>query len=440
VDASPPLAEVLGVTWPWYAFCLIFVLPFFDPRRPFRLLHVDLVVLAGAGIGPLHAWFGIRPPGWSIVITAAGLLWLLGRLLWVGFRAERRPEPLVPLLPTRWLAVAVVVLVCVRIASVPVHPAYVSDVGLASLIGADLIGEGHGIYDGQVHRKLPHGDTYGPVAYLAYVPLEQAIPWSASLRLSDFEQPKAGYAAGPTFDLLILLGLFFLGRVLRRGSEGARLGVALAWAWAASPYALLTLRYSTNDAVAGLLCLWAVVALHHPLARGGLGALAAATKFAPLVLAPLLATGTGERRLRASLLFAAAFVAVTLAVYLPLMPDGGIAELYDRTLGFQEERRGWVLFWGSFPELNWLQTVTQVAVAALAVAVAFVPRRKTPLQVVALAGALLIAVQLTGRNWWAPYAVWFLPLAFAGLLAPYDCTDVTRPHLRRRARGAAATS
>jgi hypothetical protein len=414
------------MTWPWYAFCLLFILPFFDPRRPLRLLHVDLVVLAGAGIGPLHAWFGIRPPGWSIVITAAGLVWLLCRLLWVGFRAGRRPEPLVPFLPTSWLAVAAVVLVCVRIGSIGVDPAYVSDVGIASIIGADLIGEGHGIYDGQVHRELPHGDTYGPVAYLAYVPLEQAIPWPGSLRAGDFEQPKAGYAAGPTFDLLILLGLFVLGRVLRRGSEGTRLGVALAYAWAASPYALLTLRYSANDSVAGLLALWAVVALHHPLARGGLSALAGATKFAPLVLAPLLATGTGERRLRTALLFSAAFVVVTLAVYLPLMPDGGISELYDRTLGYQEERRGWVLFWGSFPQLNWLQTVVQAAVAALAVAVAFVPRRKTPIQLVALAAALLIAVQLSGRNWWAAYAVWFLPLAFAGLFAVYDCRDTAR--------------
>ena len=428
------------MSWPWYACCVLFVLPFFDPRRPFRLLHVDLVVLAGAGIGPLQAWFGVRPPGWSVAITAAGLVWLLGRLLWVGFRAERRPEPLVPFLPTSWLAVAAVVLVCVRIGSVGVNPAFVSDVGLASLIGADLIGEGHGIYDGQVDRVLPHGDTYGPVAYLAYVPLEQAIPWSASLRPSDFEQPKAGYAAGPTFDLLILLGLFLLGRVLRLGPEGTRLGVALAYAWAASPYALLTLRFSTNDSVVALATLWAVVALHHPLARGGLGALAGATKFAPLVIAPLLATGTGERRLRASLLFATAFVVVTLAVYLPFMPDGGISELYDRTLGYQEERRGQVLFWGSFPELNWLQTLAQGAVAALAVAVSLVPHRKTPLQVVALAGALLIAVQLSGRNWWAAYAVWFLPLAFAGLLAPYRCRDVPRPHLSRRARRAGAAT
>jgi Glycosyltransferase family 87 len=419
--------------FPWYAFYLLFLLPFFDPRRPFRLLHLDLLVLLIVGTWPLKsATTGTEPPGWFTVVTVVGLLWLLGRLWWSGLRPRRRPEPLVPVLPTTWLAVVVVVLVCLRIGSIPVSPAYVSDVGLASVIGADLIGEGHGVYDGQIHRELWHGDTYGPVTYLAYVPFEQAIPWPGSIR-HNFEQPKPAFAAAAAFDLLMVLGLFLLGRVLRRGSEGHTMGVALAYAWAAFPYALLTLRYSFNDAVVGLLTLWAVVALHYPLARGMLAALAGATKFAPLVLAPLLARGTGERPLRTVIPFAAAFVAVTLALYLPLMPDGGVPELYDRTLGYQEERAGWSRIWASLPALNWLQTACQVAVAVLALAVAFVPRRKTAFQVTSLAAALVIAAQLTGRNWSAAYVVWFAPLAFGGLLGAYDCADVPRPRRRRPA-------
>jgi uncharacterized membrane protein len=274
------------------------------------------------------------------------------------------------------------------------------------------------------------------VTYLAYVPFEQVIPWPGSLRPGDFEQPKPAYAAAAAFDLLVLLGLFLLGRLMRPGAEGNRLGLALAYAWAAFPFALLTLRFSFSDTVVGLFSLWAVVALRYPFARGGLAALAGATKFAPLVLAPLLATGTGERRVRSVLLFAAAFVIVTLAVYLPLMPDGGVSELYDRTLGFQEGRRGWVRLWASFPGLSPLQTLTQVAVAGLALALAFVPRRKTAFQLVALSAALLIAAQLSGRNWSAAYAVWFAPLAFGGLLGAYDCADVPRPRRRRRARKA----
>jgi hypothetical protein len=38
----------LNAPWLWLPLCLMFVLPFVDPRRPFRLLHLDLLVLVGA--------------------------------------------------------------------------------------------------------------------------------------------------------------------------------------------------------------------------------------------------------------------------------------------------------------------------------------------------------------------------------------------------------
>jgi choline-glycine betaine transporter len=50
-----------------------------------------------------------------------------------------------------------------------------------------------------------------------------------------------------------------------------------------------------------------------------------------------------------------------------------------------------------------------VAAAGLAVAVTFWPRRKTVLQVAALAAAVTIAVQLTAGHWFYFYVVWFLP-------------------------------
>ena len=34
----------------WLPLCLLFLAPFFDPRRPFRLLHLDLLVLLGLGV------------------------------------------------------------------------------------------------------------------------------------------------------------------------------------------------------------------------------------------------------------------------------------------------------------------------------------------------------------------------------------------------------
>jgi hypothetical protein len=44
--------------FPWYTFCLLFLIPFVDARRPFRAVHLDLLVLVPAGIGPLHDFFG----------------------------------------------------------------------------------------------------------------------------------------------------------------------------------------------------------------------------------------------------------------------------------------------------------------------------------------------------------------------------------------------
>ena len=54
---------------------------------------------------------------------------------------------------------------------------------------------------------------------------------------------------------------------------------------------------------------------------------------------------------------------------------------------------------------------------ALAVAVAFWPRRKTPVQVAALAAAVMIAVQLGATHWFYFYVVWFLPFVLAALFA-----------------------
>ena len=37
----------LNEWWLWLPLCLLFFAPFFDPRRPFRLLHLDLLALLG---------------------------------------------------------------------------------------------------------------------------------------------------------------------------------------------------------------------------------------------------------------------------------------------------------------------------------------------------------------------------------------------------------
>ena len=87
---------------------------------------------------------------------------------------------------------------------------------------------------------------------------------------------------------------------------------------------------------------------------------------------------------------------------------------FERSLGAQTGRSSPFSVWGQ-ANLEWLHTILLAAVAALAVALAFVPRRKSLLQVAALSAALVIGVQLTLHHWFYLYIVWFYPLLLVAL-------------------------
>jgi hypothetical protein len=146
-------------------------------------------------------------------------------------------------------------------------------------------------------------------------------------------------------------------------------------------------------------------------------ALGAAAKFGSAALAPLFATGTGERRWRSALVFGAAFISTVALLTLPFLPDGGLREFYDHTLGYQASRSSPFSVWGLAPSLDFLRPIERAGAAALALAVAIWPRRKTPVQIAALAAAVLIAVQLGATHWFYFYVVWFLPLVLIALFA-----------------------
>jgi hypothetical protein len=131
----------------------------------------------------------------------------------------------------------------------------------------------------------------------------------------------------------------------------------------------------------------------------------------------LFATGTGERRWRSALIFSVVFILAAAVLVLPFLPDGGLRELYDHTLGYQASRSSPFSVWGLAPSLDFLRPVERAGAAALALAVAWWPRRKTPVQVAALAAAVLIAIQLGATHWFYFYVVWFLPLVLIALFA-----------------------
>ena len=140
--------------------------------------------------------------------------------------------------------------------------------------------------------------------------------------------------------------------------------------------------------------------------------LGAAAKFVTAALAPLFAR-------RSPVVFAGALVLVVAVVVVPFLPDGGVRELYDRTIGYQVSRPSPFSIWGQVESLGWLQTVAKVAAGALAVTAAFLPRRPSLRQTAALGAAILIAIELTATHWFYLYVVWFVPFLFVTLFAAH---------------------
>ena len=421
------IAQKVNAPYVWLPLSLLFLAAFFDPRRPLRLLHLDLLVLLGLGVSLLY--FNRAEITASVLLTYPVLAYFLVRGLVAGFWPRERAGPLVPLVPIRWLAIGVVVLAAGRVA-LNLADSHVIDIGVAGVIGADRIADGEPLYEGAFSLGLDlRGDVYGPVTYLAYVPFEQLFGWDG---VWDADVPAA-HAAAIAFDLLCVVGLVALGRRLRTGAEGRALGWALGFAWVACPWTLYTMNANANDALVAALVIGALLALRSAPARGALVALAAAAKFGSAALAPLFATAEGERRWRGAILFSIAFAVVVAACVLPFVPDGGLREMYDRTLGYQATRSSPFSIWGQAPSLDFAQPPVRLAAVALALGVAFFPRFKTPVQVAALAAAVTIAIQLTAGHWFYFYVVWFLPFVLVAAFATQERITRSESAARRAA-------
>ncbi len=409
------IAQHVNAPYVWLPLCALFLAPFADPRRPFRLLHLDLVALLA--LSASLYFFNRADILASVPLTYPVLAYVFVRGLAYGLAPRDRAGPLVPLVPLRWLAVAAVILAAGRVA-LNVADSHVIDVGVAGVVGADRIEHGEPLYEGGFAPGVGiRGDVYGPADYLAYVPFEAILPWHGT-----WGSVPAAHAAAIAFDLATALGLLALGRRLRAGREGRALGVALAYAWLAYPFTLYTMNANANDSLVAALTVWALVAIGSAPLRGALVALAAAAKFGSAALAPLLAAGTGERRWRSALAFTVAFAAVAVAVVWPFVPDGGLREMYDRTLGYQASRGSPFSVWGLAPSLHFLQPLARGAAVALALALALWPRRRTLAQIAALVAAVTVAVQAGATHWFYFYVVWFLPPFLAAAFASGTAT------------------
>jgi hypothetical protein len=408
--------------WVWIPLSILFVAPFLTPRRPLRILHLDLLALVGFGVSV--AYFNDANIDASVPIATGLLAYFLVRMLWIGYRRRDRgghgedgatPTRRLPLLVSpMWLAVALVFLVGFRI-GLNLNASNVIDVGYSGVIGADHLVDGTHLY-GNFPKDDEHGDTYGPVAYEAYVPFEQALPWSG--RWDDL---PAAHAAAIAFDLLTLFFLFLAGRRIR----GPGLGIVLAYLWAAWPFSLYVLNCNTNDGLVAALAAATLYVAAKPGARGMVTALAGLAKFGALGLAPLLATHGAPRGklLKTIAAFTGAFVATAVVVALPIVLRGeSLHTIYDRTIAFQADRSAPFSIWG-LHDLPGLEHAWQALAALFAVLAAFLARRRDVVGLAAVAAAVVIALQLGLNYWFYLYLVWFFPFLAVALFARYRIDD-----------------
>ena len=414
----------LNAPWVWLPLCAVFVLGLLDLRRLRRIAHLDLLVVA-AGFGLSHYFFNRGEIGLSVPLVYPALIYLLARMLWLAFRGG---EGLRPTAPALWLAIAALFITGFKV-GLNVADSNVIDVGYAGVIGADQITDGDALY-GNFPDDNHAGDTYGPAAYYAYVPFEQAFPWGA-----EWDDLPSAHAAAIFFDLAVLAGLFLLGRRLRAGEQGMALASALAFAWAACPYSSYALESNTNDSLVAALLVATLLVLTSPALRGLMLAIATATKFVPIALFPLFAnvsamggaadhpstktsrTGWSGAVTGPVARYLLAFVGTLAILTAQFLIDPGLETVYDRTIGNQLSRSSPFSVWGQEPALEWLQTALKAAIVALGVFVAFRPRRRDLVTVATLGAAVLIATQLAAEHWFYLYIPWFLPFLFVALLA-----------------------
>jgi hypothetical protein len=427
----------------WLGFCAFFLLGLLDFRRPLSWRNLDLLVLLSFSVS---LWFFNHGNVFaSVPLAYPPLVYLLGRCLWIGVRGRsgRSGRPLWP----AWLLLAATVFLAGFRIGLNYEDSNVIDVGYAGVIGAERIAAGQSPYghfpnedalkpcgsadaEGEIRDRIqtngrcesanPQGDTYGPVAYEAYLPGYWIRGWSGK-----WDHLPAAHLTSVAFDLLALVGLFLVG--LRFG--GQWLSAALPFAWAAYPFTQYVSSSNTNDAIMPVLLIFGFWLVTSPWARGVFVALSGWTKFAALVVAPLWLTYPGPVRVpRRAAAFAAAFAVATAAAFSILLlepsPVHAAKEFYDRTISNQIDRESPFSLWDwrqyharGLPNLQLVQRILEGLLVVGAVAAAFLPRRKTPLQLAALTAALLLGFELVLTHWFYLYVPWFFPFVAFAVLA-----------------------
>ncbi len=432
--------DKINSPWIWGAFCAAFLIGLGNFRRPLSLRNLDLIML----LSPTASlwYFNHGNVFTAVPLFYPALLWVILRGVWIGVTGRGSGSR--PLWPAWVLLAATVFLAGFRV-GLNVEASNVIDVGYSGIIGAQrIVSQGQAPWgnfpvedsrpacgpadaSGEIRDRIqtngrcesanPQGDTYGPTAYEAYIPGYLAFGWSGK-----WDTLPSVHFTSIAFDLLAILGLFLVG--LRFG--GMRLASTLAFAWAAYPFTQYASNSNTNDAIMPCLLIYGFWLVTSPVGRGAFAALSGWSKFATLIVAPMWATYPDRRP---STRFIAAFAVATLAAFsivlLEPSPFHELAVFWHRTVKWQIGRDSPFSLWDwrqyharGLPDLRLLQRVLEGLLVAGALVAAFVPRRKSPLQLAALTAALLAGFELVQTYWLYTYIPWFFPFACITVLAP----------------------
>jgi hypothetical protein len=222
-------------SWIWLSFCAVFLLGLADFRRPLSVRNLDLAALLSFSLSLYY--FNEGRVFTAMPIAYPPLLYLLGRMVWIGARG--RGNTTSPIWPAWLLLAATVFLMGFRV-GLNVESSNVIDVGLASVNGAQRIAaDGRMPYghmpddtgkacgpadsDGYVRDHIQtngrcessngRGDTYGPVAYLGYIPAYAAVGFDGKWNggSSTWGGLPAAHLTSILWDALAVIGLGLLG-------------------------------------------------------------------------------------------------------------------------------------------------------------------------------------------------------------------------------------
>jgi hypothetical protein len=426
----------------WGTFCVLFFFGLAELRRPLSVRNLDLLVLLSFTVS--LRYFNHGDIFTSVPLAYPPLVYVIARAAWIGFRGRGSPSQ--PVWPTWMIIGATVFLIGFRV-GLNVETSNVIDVGFAGVVGAqrlvhdhqmpyghmpiedDLKACGPANQDGEIRERIQtngrceaaidQGDTYGPVNYLAYIPGYVARGWSGK-----WDKLPAARFTTILWDLLCLGGLWLFGN--RVG--GRRYAALFAFAWAAYPFTQYVSNSNTNDSIVPAFLIWGLWLASSPVARGAAAALSGWSKLATLIVAPLWMSY--PRLTRAKVVrFVACYAIVTVLVFSMVLlepnPLHGLRVFEQRTFAPQLGRESPFSLWDwrqyhakGIPDLHRVQQVLEAIVVAASLAVTFLPRTKSLLQLTALTGMLIAGFELVLTHWFYLYIPWFFPFVIAAMLIP----------------------